>query len=181
LAHFTNRAIYAAALASLDERHRRVLDVGCGTGLMTARLAGSGRNALGIDFSGAMIARARCRRGARAEFVQADAENLPIASGTFDAVVNLISLHHYRRPARAVAEFRRVLRPGGRLVVIAFDRDSRYIRLAQRSNRWLERVAGRSWQKTRHEVLSLVRAAGFAHARVESVCYPIKTFMIVAD
>src|SRR5262249_30113262 len=50
----------------------------------------------------------------------------------FDAVVNLLSFHHYPNPSRAAAEFRRVLRPGGRLVVIAFDRTSRYITLTKK-------------------------------------------------
>lgn len=115
------------------------------------------------------------------EFIQGDAENLPVESGSFDAVVNLISFHHYPNPARALAEFRRVLRPGGRLVLIAFDRASRYIQLAQFANRWVKVIAGRSWQKSSAEVEALARAAGFAQVTVKRVPYWIKTFAVVAE
>jgi ubiquinone/menaquinone biosynthesis C-methylase UbiE len=106
---------------------------------------------------------------------------LPFESGSFDAVVNLISFHHYPHPEQALAEFRRVLRPGGRLVLIAFDRNSHYIKLAQRVNPWTKWIAGTSWQKTGIEVSTLVGAAGFAHIEVKRVCYWIKTFAIVAE
>jgi ubiquinone/menaquinone biosynthesis C-methylase UbiE len=94
---------------------------------------------------------------------------------------NLISFHHYPDPQRAVAEFRRVLRRGGRLVLIAFDRRSRYIALAQWMNAWTKRVAGRSWQKTPAEVCALLSAAGFTRIEVRPVPYWIRTFAIVAE
>jgi ubiquinone/menaquinone biosynthesis C-methylase UbiE len=181
LARCTNGSIYRTALSLLDETHERVLDVGCGTGLMSARLTASGRRVTGIDLSAAMIARARRRRGVNHEFIEGDAENLPVASGSFDAVVNLISFHHYPNPTRALAEFHRVLRPGGRLVLIAFDRQSRYITLTQRTNRWTRDIAGESWQKTSEEALALVRAAGFANVEIRPVQYWIKTFAVVAE
>ena len=181
LARYTNRAIYRTALALLDERHRTVLDVGCGTGLMSTMLAAQGRRVVGVDLSAAMIARAKRHSGSSVTFLEADAESLPIATGSFDAVVNLISLHHYPDPSRAVAEFRRVLRPGGRLVLIAFDRNSHYIALAQRTNRWTKRIAGVSWQKTSAEVQSLLKSAGFTRIAIRPVRYWIKTFAVVAE
>jgi len=181
LARHTNREIYRTALALLDDRHRSVLDVGCGTGLMSAMLAAQGRRVVGVDLSAAMIARAKHRSGSSITFLEADAESLPIANSSFDAVVNLISLHHYPNPSRAIAEFRRVLRPGGRLVLIAFDRNSHYIALAQRTNRWIKRIAGVSWQKTSAEVQGLLKDAGFTHIEIRPVRYWIKTFAIVAE
>jgi ubiquinone/menaquinone biosynthesis C-methylase UbiE len=178
LARYTNREIYRTALALLDDRH---VDVGCGTGLMSAMLAAQGRQVVGVDLSAAMIAQARRRSGSSATFIEADAESLPIASSSVDAVVNLISLHHYPDPSRAIAEFRRVLRPGGRLVLIAFDRNSHYITVAQRTNRWIKWIAGTSWQKTSAEVQGLLRDAGFTHIEVKPVRYWIKTFAIVAE
>jgi ubiquinone/menaquinone biosynthesis C-methylase UbiE len=180
-ARHTNRSIYATALALLDSRHLKVLDVGCGTGLMSAKLAGSGRRVVGVDISRAMIDRAQRRNYSGAIFRRGDAEELPGANGEFDAVVNLISFHHYPNPARAAAEFRRVLRPGGRLVLVAFDRNSRYIALAQRTNRWTKGVAGKSWQKTSAEVSALLRGAGFTKIEARPVRYWIKTFAILAE
>ena len=181
LARYTNRAIYDAALNLLDHRHQKVLDVGCGTGLMSAKLAASGREVLGVDISTAMLARAQRRKHPGITFLHGDAENLPAADHTFDAVVNLISFHHYPNPSRTVAEFRRVLRPGGRLVLIAFDRNSRYITLAQKMNRWMKPIAGRSWQKTSSEIAALLREARFPSIEVKPVRYWIKTFAIIAE
>jgi len=181
LARYTNQTIYRTALALLDVRHQTVLDVGCGTGLMSATLARTGRRVTAVDLSAAMIATARRRYGLAADFIEADAEDLPFDDDAFDAVVNLISFHHYPDPGRAVAEFRRVLRRDGRLVLIAFDRRSRYIQLAQRVNGWTKRIAGRSWQKTPAEICALLRATGFTRIEVRPVPYWIKTFAIVAE
>lgn len=181
LARYTNRSIYTTVLALLDNRHQSVLDAGCGTGLMSARLAASGRQVVGVDISAAMIGKAQRRNLSRATFRHGDAEKLPAADGEFDAVVNLISFHHYPKPARAAAEFRRVLRPGGRLVLVAFDRNSRYIALAQCTNHWMRRIAGMSWQKTSAEVTSLLREAGFTRIEAKPVRYWIKTFAILAE
>ena len=181
LAGYTNQAIYTATLAMLDQKHQLVLDVGCGTGLMSARLAASGRNVVGVDLSTAMIKRARRRSAPNLEFLHADAEDLPFESASFDAVVNLISFHHYPNPSAAASEFRRVLRPGGRLVLIAFDRNSRYITLAQRTNCWTRWLAGRSWQKTSTEVRTILAKAGFKRIEVRPVCYWIKTFAVIAE
>lgn len=181
LARYTNQTIYRTALQLLDARHRTVLDVGCGTGLMSVRLARSGRRVAAVDLSAAMIARARRRYGLAVDFIEGDAEDLPFNDDAFDAVVNLISFHHYPDPLRAVAEFRRVLRRDGRLVLIAFDRRSHYIALAQRMNAWTKRVAGRSWQKTPAEICTMLSATGFTRIEVKPVPYWIRTFVIVAE
>jgi ubiquinone/menaquinone biosynthesis C-methylase UbiE len=181
LARYLNSSIYETALAQLDERHQRVLDIGCGTGLMSAKLAATGRQVLGVDLSAAMIAQARRRGNARMEFLKGDAENLPVESGSFDAVVNLISFHHYPHPEKAMAEFLRVLRPGGRLVLIAFDLDSRFIQLAQRVNHLTRSLAGDEWQKRGEEVAALARDSGFASVELKPVRYWFKTFVIAAE
>jgi len=92
----------------------RVLDVACGPGIVTARAASRGAAATGLDFSTAMLAVARARDRA-IRFDEGDAEALPYADAAYDAVVSNFGIHHVPRPALALAEAYRVLRPGGRV------------------------------------------------------------------
>jgi SAM-dependent methyltransferase len=91
-----------------------LLDVACGPGLVSAAAAARGARVTGVDFSPNMVAEAR-RRNPAMTFQEGDAESLPFADASFDAVVIGFGLHHFPSPGRAIAEARRVLRPGGRL------------------------------------------------------------------
>jgi ubiquinone/menaquinone biosynthesis C-methylase UbiE len=101
------------------------LDIGCGTGFLALQLASLGHRVLGIDAAQEMLALARTkatRAGLyNANFHEADAEHLPYAAGTFDLVVERHVVWTLPQPATALAEWRRVLRPGGRLVLIEGD------------------------------------------------------------
>jgi ubiquinone/menaquinone biosynthesis C-methylase UbiE len=103
----------------------RVLDVGCGTGVLSRALAGraSGGSVLGIDAAPALLARARelSRDAPGLRFVEGDARALPLEDASADAVFLDSTLSHVPGPERAVAEAFRVLRPGGVLAV--FDGD----------------------------------------------------------
>jgi SAM-dependent methyltransferase len=90
-----------------------VLEIGCGTGHWLALLGG---RAAGIDPSGRMIARAKAAAPA-ATLVRAAAERLPWKTGTFDRVFCINAAHHFQDRARAIAETRRVLRPGGGVLI----------------------------------------------------------------
>lgn len=92
----------------------RVLDVATGPGYVAAAAAARGAKVTGVDFSRAMVERAR-RDHPGVEFEEGDAESLGFAEGSFDAVVMNYGLLHLARPDQALAEARRVLRPGGRL------------------------------------------------------------------
>jgi ubiquinone/menaquinone biosynthesis C-methylase UbiE len=93
---------------------QHVLDLACGPGLVAAAAAERGALPTGLDFSSAMIAVARANHpGIR--FQQGDAEALPFADGSFDAVVANFGVHHVPDPIRALGEARRVLRPGENL------------------------------------------------------------------
>jgi ubiquinone/menaquinone biosynthesis C-methylase UbiE len=91
----------------------RVLDVATGPGYAAAAAARRGANVVGLDFSAAMVAEAR-RKHPTLDFREGDAEELPFADDSFDAVVMNFGLLHVPRPERAVREAHRVLRPRGR-------------------------------------------------------------------
>lgn len=93
-----------------------VLDVCCGPGTVAGAAAARGAEARGVDLSERFVAIAR-RRYAGARFEVGDAEALPFADGAFDAVVSGYGIIHLPRPAAALREMTRLLRPGGRLAV----------------------------------------------------------------
>jgi SAM-dependent methyltransferase len=91
----------------------RLLDVATGPGFIAAAAAERGATVSGLDFARAMVVEAR-RRHPAIEFREGDAEALPFDDGRFDAVVMNFGMLHLARPDAAIAEARRVLRPGGR-------------------------------------------------------------------
>src|SRR5881409_689955 len=97
------------------------LDAGCGTGFLTFELAARGHHVTGVDFAPAMIAEARrkaAERGVSVRLEEADAEQLPFAPGSFDLVISRHLLWTLPHPEAAIDEWIRVLRVGGRLVVV---------------------------------------------------------------
>ena len=97
----------------------RVLDLCCGTGVVTAAAAERGAEVVGLDFSPAMLTEAR-QRHPHLRFDKCDAEALPYADASFDAAVSNFGIHHVPRPERALAEALRVLRPSGRFAFTAW-------------------------------------------------------------
>ena len=106
--------------------HKRVLDVCCGPGLVAGAAAARGASAAGLDFSSAMLAIARAAQP-RVEFSQGDAEALPYADDSFDAVVANFGVHHVPNPSAALAEMCRVLAPGGRVAFTTWPRPDRNV------------------------------------------------------
>ena len=99
-----------------DVEGRRILDVGCGAGPLSAALSTKGAIMTGLDSSPAMLELARQRLGAAAELYLADlGKPLPFAGGSFDDVVSSLVLHYLEDWSAPLAELRRVLKPGGRL------------------------------------------------------------------
>lgn len=101
---------------------KRVLDVCCGPGHLSAALAEEGAAVEGLDFAAAMVARARQNYPA-VRFGVADAEALPYQDGAFEHVVCAFGVMHLGRPDDAIAEALRVLRPGGRYVFTQWAMD----------------------------------------------------------
>jgi ubiquinone/menaquinone biosynthesis C-methylase UbiE len=99
----------------------RVLDAGCGPGLVVRYLAPFVQHIVGVDATPAMLEKARAvlaeQKLENVEFVAGDMESLPFPDHSFDAVVTRYTFHHLLAPERAMAELARVCRPGGRVVV----------------------------------------------------------------
>ena len=98
-----------------------LLEVGCGEGYGTDLLTRSAQRVLGIDYDATTIAHARNRYPA-AQFVRANLAALPVASGAVDVVATLQVIEHVWDHGEFVDECRRVLRPGGRLMVTTPNR-----------------------------------------------------------
>src|SRR4051794_14372350 len=80
----------------------RLLDLACGTGVAARAAADAGAQVTGVDFSPAMLATAR-NFHPQIEFQAGDAEALPFADASFDAVISNFGIHHVERPERAIA------------------------------------------------------------------------------
>jgi demethylmenaquinone methyltransferase / 2-methoxy-6-polyprenyl-1,4-benzoquinol methylase len=119
--------------AGLDRRWRRltaqsvvrpgdaVLDACCGTGDLAVAAARAGGRVTGLDFSAAMLERAR-RKAPELEWLEGDLLALPFGDASFDAATVGFGVRNVEDLPRAIAELRRVLRPGGRLGVLEITR-----------------------------------------------------------
>jgi SAM-dependent methyltransferase len=114
-AYYARPAILALAG---DVAGRRILDAGCGSGPLSAALRDRGATVTGFDSSAGMVELARRRLGDGADLQVADLDRpLPYPDGAFDDVIAALVLHYLRDWTGPLAELRRVLRPGGRLIV----------------------------------------------------------------
>lgn len=131
-----------------------VLDFGCGTGGLSAAVAGSGRSVIGVDISAGLLSRTRERGLSRENlFIRYDGSRLPVRDESVDAVVTYVVLNHIMDDhdlEAVLGELIRVLRPGGWLVAIE--------QVRRRAT-----VDPRVWQhrRTISGFLALFRGAGF--------------------
>ncbi len=107
-----------------------VLDVACGTGDLSEAMARAGAaHVTGLDFTPEMLDRARDRKShlpeslkQKIDYIEGDAMDLPFDDASFDALSIAFGIRNVRDPKVAIAQFRRVLRPGARLVILEFDK-----------------------------------------------------------
>lgn len=119
--HFAEDSLKLLVKLSGVQAVDEVLDVGCGTGIVSCALARVARHVTGIDLVPAMLEEARKLQAREAlenvRWELGDVASLPFADNSFDAVVTRYSFHHFGEPARVMEEMVRVCRPGGRVVV----------------------------------------------------------------
>ncbi|TCC25105.1 class I SAM-dependent methyltransferase [Kribbella speibonae] len=152
---------------------RRVLDVGCGSGPLMAALGDKGAIVSGFDLSASMIELAHRRLGEDADLTVADlAKPLPYDDAAFDDVVGSLVLHYLKDWTEPLAELRRVLKPGGRLILslnhpfvyTALNPDGEYFDVAEFS--FDAEHAGRTvvytiWHRPLQAMSDAFTAAGF--------------------
>lgn len=110
-----------------SSRGLRVLDYGCGNGYVLSHYARGGATTFGVDLTRAALERARSRfqmLGLAANLLQGDGETIPLASEALDVVCSMGVIHHVQNPRPVIGELHRVLRPGGRLILMVYNKNS---------------------------------------------------------
>jgi SAM-dependent methyltransferase len=156
---------------------RRILDAGCGAGPLLAALRDRGALVTGFDKSAEMLELARRRLGDDADLRVADLGSaLPFPDNTFDDVAASLVLHYLEDWGPALAELRRVLKPGGRLIVSVDHpfavhlmyreggRKAGYFATSNRTEEWT--MGGQTapmsfWDRPLHAMTDAFTAAGF--------------------
>jgi ubiquinone/menaquinone biosynthesis C-methylase UbiE len=109
------------AVAGLSAAPQRAMDVACGPGTFTRGIAAHARLVIGLDYTAAMLAKARETASqpglAHVRLVRGDGNRLPIPDGALDVVTCGYSLHHFADAGRLVREMARVMRRGGRIAI----------------------------------------------------------------
>ncbi|OAH13795.1 class I SAM-dependent methyltransferase [Streptomyces jeddahensis] len=157
-----------------DVAGRRILDAGCGSGPLSAALRDRGAIVTGIDASAGMLTLARRRLGDDVALHLVDlSDRLPFDDGAFDDVVASLVLHYLEDWGPTLAELRRVLRPGGRLIAsvdhpfVAYThRDPRpdYFATTAYTFDWMlggQSTPMRLWRKPLHAMIDAFTTAGF--------------------
>lgn len=170
-AHFGQRLVEFAPVSA----GAAVLDVAAGRGAVlfpAAARAGEHGRVVGIDLAAAMVRHTgdelRQRGLARAEMRQMDAEHVQFADESFDVVLCGFSLHHFPSPQRALAEFHRVLRPGGTVAVTTWTERPALVGWLRAALRPHGDVAQLMTSLFDHpdDLAAALRAAGFVAVRV---------------
>jgi SAM-dependent methyltransferase len=168
-----------------DVAGRRILDAGCGSGPLMAALRDQGAIVTGFDKSAGMLELARRRLGDDADLRVADLGSpLPFPGGTFDDVIASLVLHYLEDWGPALTELRRVLKPGGRLIVSVdhplaitlmhreAGRQADYFATTNLTAEWT--VGGQAalmsfWHRPLHAMTDAFAAAGF---RITTISEP---------
>jgi SAM-dependent methyltransferase len=183
--------VFEECLAGKDIRGQDWLDAGCGSGTLARWLADAGAHVLAVDAADEMIARARelARQSEHVGQLRFDPiptiAHLPVTDRSLDGILCSSVLEYVPDPGACLAEFARVLRPGGVLVISVANRNS-LVRWAQLGTHRLGRLLGRRWwafldhshnQYAAATFTALLKAHGFATARIIPFGSPIPEWL----
>ena len=159
-----NRHYHGVLLRELPTYARHALEIGCGTGELTAKLAARIARVVGIDLSEEMLAaaRARCASLSNVELVRADALTHPLENESFDVIASVATLHHLPL-AQMFARVRAALRPGGVFLVLDVTNEHTAFGIARSALAFPLNVAGRLATTGRLRPSPEARAAWEAH------------------
>jgi ubiquinone/menaquinone biosynthesis C-methylase UbiE/DNA-binding transcriptional ArsR family regulator len=151
---------HLAALAAFAEDSWTIGDLGCGTGRASEAIAPFVARVIAVDASAAMLqaAKKRLQPFDNVDLRRGDLEALPIDDGLLDAATLMLVLHHVTEPARALAEVARVLKPGGRLILVDMLPHDREHYRQQMGHVWMGFAE--------EQIHRMLGDTGFTHARV---------------
>ncbi|HET9838835.1 MAG TPA: class I SAM-dependent methyltransferase [Candidatus Angelobacter sp.] len=144
----------------------RVLDLGCGTGWASRRLARVAQEVVGLDVADEMLRRAEqaSARFNNIRYVWGSAEKIPAADNHFTKVLSVESFYYYADQGKALDELRRVLAPGGKLfILINLYKDNHY------SLRWMSELKVPVQALSEVEYLALLRQHGFTNVQARRI------------
>ena len=135
---------YKAALKNLNiPQQAKILDIGCGSGLLFSHIIGEAKTVIAMDISGLLLKRAIARRGDTQNLglVQADADHLPFQNSQFDVSFAFTVLQNMPNPLKTLNEMKRITKPKGAVVITglkkAFSRQA-FKKLLEKSGLQLE-------------------------------------------
>jgi len=186
-----------AVIAAQVQPNERILDCACGTGDLTQAFAKRSKAAhvIGSDFTSGMLEIAEHKRAKlhtdianRITYQQADAQALPFEDQSFDVVSIAFGIRNVQAPEKAIAEFYRVLKPGGRLIILEFGQPAfapmRWFNnfycgyIMPHTATWIARDTSGAYKylprsvasfKTRDEMQSMMAAVGFKDVSSKSM------------
>lgn len=169
--NFRRRRECSLILNWLDARPgESILDIGCGDGSYTAQVARRGARVLGIDIHPRWLPFAqRHRSNERCSFAHMNAEEMPLAAGSFDRVLSLCVIEHFGRDEIVLGHVARVLKPGGRFVFSADSLSNPGIREHERE-RHRRRYAVNTFY-TKESVSAKLERAGFLVERTRYILH----------
>ena len=151
------------SLAGLLDDEWTVADLGCGTGAMAAILAPHVKQVIGVDASEEMLEAARVRNDGvtNIEWRKGTLETLPVFPDSADAATLMLVLHHLPSPAQALSEAARILKPGGRVLIVDMAPHEKEEYRQQMGHVWLG--------FSEEQIKKLLTTAGFTHVKVHAL------------